>query len=99
MVAHSRAPIRVDRLRALNEPVKLLVVVDDEGLPVEVVEMTERRGRWGRRVEAIIETWRIDDEWWRHPINRHYVNVVLEDGGHVVLFEDLTTGEWFMQRP
>ena len=96
MVAHSRAPIRVDRLRALNEPVKVLVVVDDEGLPVEVVEMTERRGK---RVEAIIETWRIDDEWWRHPISRHYVNVVLEDGGHVVLFEDLTTGEWFMQRP
>ena len=96
MVAHSRAPIRVDRLRALNEPVKVLVVVDDEGLPVEVVEMTERRGK---RVEAIIETWRIDDEWWRHPISRHYVNVVLENGGHVVLFEDLTTGEWFMQRP
>ncbi len=96
MVAHSRAPIRVDRLREMNDPVKVLVVVDDEGLPVEVVEMTERRGK---RVEAIIETWRIDDEWWRHPISRHYVNVVLEDGGHVVLFEDLTTGEWFMQRP
>jgi hypothetical protein len=52
-----------------------------------------------RRIEEIIETWRIDDEWWRTPVSRRYVDVVLEGGGHVVLFEDLTTGQWFMQMP
>jgi len=52
-----------------------------------------------RRIDEIIETWRIDDEWWRTPISRRYVEVVLEGGGHVVLFEDLTIGQWFMQRP
>ncbi|NIM51836.1 MAG: hypothetical protein GTN62_12790 [Gemmatimonadales bacterium] len=52
-----------------------------------------------RRVEEIIETWRIDDEWWREPITRRYVEVVLEGGGHVVLFEDLVTGQWFVQMP
>jgi hypothetical protein len=53
----------------------------------------------GRKVEEVVETWIVQDEWWRCPIHRRYVEVVLEGGGHVVLFEDLTTGEWFMQRP
>lgn len=48
-------------------------------------------------VEAVIETWRVDDEWWREPISRRYVEVVLEGGRHVVLYEDLLTGNWFMQ--
>jgi hypothetical protein len=50
-------------------------------------------------VEEILEIWRIDDEWWRRPISRRYVEVVLEGGGHVVLFEDLETGDWFCQMP
>jgi hypothetical protein len=56
-------------------------------------------GVGGRKVEEVVETWIVQDEWWRCPIHRRYVEVVLEGGGHVVLFEDLTTGEWFMQRP
>jgi hypothetical protein len=53
----------------------------------------------GRRVEEVVETWIVQDEWWRTPIHRRYVEVVLEGGAHVVLFEDLATGEWFMQKP
>jgi hypothetical protein len=53
--------------------------------------------RW--RVESIGEIWRVDDEWWRQPISRRYVELVLEGGKHVVLFEDLTTGQWWMQQP
>ncbi len=53
----------------------------------------------GKSVEEIIQTWRIDDEWWREPITRRYIEVVLKGGGHVVLFEDLHTGQWFAQRP
>lgn len=52
-----------------------------------------------QRIEEVIEIWRIDDEWWREPIHRRYIDVVLEGGGHVVLFEDLTTGQWFLQKP
>jgi len=50
-------------------------------------------------VEAIGEIWRVDDEWWRQPISRRYFDVVLEGGGHVVLFEDLTTNQWWIQKP
>jgi len=41
----------------------------------------------------------MDDEWWRQPIVRRYVEVVLEGGGRVVLFRGLITGEWFVQMP
>ncbi|HEY6209957.1 MAG TPA: hypothetical protein VIW28_12910 [Gemmatimonadales bacterium] len=56
---------------------------------------------WGvpKTVEGLGESWRIDDEWWRQPIIRRYVEVVLEGGARVVLFEDIITGEWFAQMP
>jgi hypothetical protein len=55
------------------------------------------RGAW--RVEAVLEDWRIDDEWWRAPISRRYVEAVLQGGKHVVFYQDLLTGEWFVQMP
>jgi hypothetical protein len=99
------------------------VLVDTDGMPVEVRQRTETHGTddashtnarpeaasptTGRssahlsagRVADILEVWRIDDEWWRTPITRRYVDVVLEGGAHVVLFEDLPTGVWFIQQP
>ena len=84
-----------DRLRALNVQQQVKVDLDDRGVPVVVTRETGDR----KRVESIGETWRIDDEWWRLPIVRRYVEVILEGGGRVVLFEDLITGEWWMQKP
>jgi len=52
-----------------------------------------------RPINEVLESWRIDDEWWREPISRRYYDVVLEGGGHVVLFEDLITEKWFVQQP
>jgi hypothetical protein len=52
-----------------------------------------------RAVESLGEIWRIDDEWWRVPIHRRYLDAILEGGKHVVLFEDLMTGEWWVQKP
>ena len=56
-------------------------------------------GLFRKTVETIIEIWHIDDEWWREPISRRCVEVILEGGKHVVLYEDVTTGNWFMQMP
>jgi len=50
-------------------------------------------------VEAVLDSWNIEDEWWRHRISRRYVAVMLEGGKRVLLFEDLVTGEWFEQTP
>jgi len=56
-------------------------------------------GNVQRRVEAVGEVWRIDDEWWRWPISRRCCEVIFEGGGRAALFEDLVTGEWWMQKP
>ena len=84
-----------DRLRALNLPRRVEVRVDTAGNPEAV---TAAGGAW-RQVEAVLEVWRLDDEWWRQPIARRYVEVVLEGGNHVVLYQDLIADEWWMQRP
>ncbi len=94
MVPHPRAPLRADRLRPLNLPQPVKVVLDKLDLPSAIEENGIRK-----TVDAIIDTWRIDDEWWREPIARRYVEVVLNDGGHVVLYEDLTNHAWFLQMP
>jgi len=86
---------RADRLRALNVPQRVEVELDEQRRPTIVQRETGN----GKRVESLGENWRMDDEWWRQPIVRRYVEVVLEGGGRVVLFEDLITGEWWMQKP
>ena len=56
------------------------------------------QGRW-REVPEILDSWRIDDEWWRkQPVSRLYYRVLLEDGTVVGLFKDLVSGEWYRQR-
>src|SRR5439155_26475124 len=84
-----------DRLRALNVQQQVKLDLDDGGVPVVVTRETGD----GKRVASIGGTWRIDSEWWRLPIVRRYVEVILEGGGRVVLFEDLSTGEWWIQKP
>jgi len=56
-------------------------------------------GRTAGIVEAILESWRIDDEWWRQPISRSYLELLLAGGKRVVVFQDLLTGLWFIQQP
>ena len=95
MVTSSRTPLRTDRLRAVNEPQRVIVELNESGL------MTVGRpdGRTVGKVEAILESWRIDDEWWRLTIARNYMEVMLEGGKRMVLFQDLLTGQWFAQMP
>ena len=77
--------------RALNVPEKIQVELYN-GRPGKVV-----KSRGTRVVESVLECWRIDDEWWRKPISRTYYEVVLETGGRMVVFQDLSTNEWWMQ--
>jgi hypothetical protein len=46
---------------------------------------------------AVRERWRIDDEWWRHPLSREYLTMVLEDGRSLTLYLDLVQGGWWIQ--
>ncbi len=87
--------LKTDRLRTINTPQRVEVEVDANGMPLIV----KRESGNGKRVEAVGEMWRIDDEWWRDPIARRCYEVVLDGGGRVVLYEDLISGEWFVQKP
>jgi len=54
----------------------------------------------GRRiaVESVVETWRIDDEWWRDkPVSRMYWRVLLKDGRVMDVYHDLASGKWWRQ--
>jgi YD repeat-containing protein len=87
--------MKADRLRTINEPQRVEVELDEFGRLVGIRDA----GRETRAVEETGEIWRIDDEWWRLPISRRCVEVFFEGGGRVVLFEDLITGEWWIQKP
>lgn len=95
MVAPARAPLRTDRLRAVNEPAPVTVEVDEFGLPTTA----GRPDGQTAQIESVNETWRIDDEWWRQIISRQYFEVIMEGGKRMVLFQNLLNGEWFAQLP
>jgi hypothetical protein len=53
----------------------------------------------GRRVEAVRESWLVEDRWWtERPIRRRYWEVVTVCGRDEVVFEDLCGGGWWRQR-
>lgn len=52
------------------------------------------RGRQ-RRVAALVEEWRVVDEWWREEICRHYFTVTLDDGRQITLFHDVLADNWW----
>ena len=83
------------KMRTLNIPQRVEVEVENEK-PKAVRRSGGDAAQW---IDAILECWRIDDEWWRQPISRQCYAVVLESGGRVVVFDDLVTGEWWMQKP
>lgn len=80
------------RFRPLNTPVPLAVEADARGVPRAVLW----RGAY-RRVAAIHESWRVDDEWWRQEVARRYFAVELEGGRRVTIFRDLLRNAWYAQ--
>jgi len=80
-------------LRPLDRPVPVEVRSHpDTGAPHLVMDR-----RAPRRVEQVVESWRIDDEWWRAPISRRYHRVILAGGRPMTLFQDLVEGKWYRQ--
>jgi hypothetical protein len=46
----------------------------------------------------LLETWRIDDEWWwERPVSRLYYSLLLEDGRVVTVYCDKAVGCWAIQ--
>jgi hypothetical protein len=76
--------------RRLNEPRPARVRADARGKPLGVD---------GRVVEAVRESWLVEDRWWTDaPLRRRYWEVVTGDGRDLVVFRDLLEGRWYSQR-
>jgi hypothetical protein len=93
MVTPAGTETRADRVRCLNLPRPVQVAVDPENkLPVALHDRNRRY-----EVECVQDSWYVDDEWWRDPISRHYVQVILRDGAIRTLFHDRIADRWFEQ--
>jgi hypothetical protein len=53
----------------------------------------------GHEVDAVRESWLVEDGWWTaRPLRRRYWEVVTVDGRDLVVFHDLVRDGWFVQR-
>ncbi|MEA2271764.1 MAG: hypothetical protein QOI98_472 [Solirubrobacteraceae bacterium] len=76
--------------RQLSVPRSVAVEAEDRGRPLKVD---------GRVVDAVRESWLVEDRWWTdRPVRRRYWEVVTTDGRDLVVFRDLERGGWFLQR-
>jgi len=76
--------------RRLGVPRPVAVRPAPDGRPLAVA---------GRPVEAVRESWLVEDRWWTdRRLGRRYWEVVTADGRDLVVFHDLVGGRWFAQR-
>ena len=78
--------------RRIAEPLPTVVRADAGGTPLQVD---------GQAVDAVRETWLVEDRWWTdHPLRRRYWEVVTACGRNIVVFRDLVEHErgWYRQR-
>ena len=78
------------RARRLATPRSVRVATGEGGRPLSVDT---------RAVEAVRESWLVEDRWWTEaPLRRRYWEVVTADGRDLVVYRDLEGGGWFAQR-
>lgn len=75
-----------------------------EGIPIAVsldsAEMPNRFS-WQGQIHPIAEVckhWRVKVDWWRDPAWRDYFKVTTKTGLLVVIYHDLQTKMWYLQR-
>jgi CO dehydrogenase/acetyl-CoA synthase delta subunit len=76
--------------RRLSVPRRVAVTARVDGSPMLVGDL---------EVEAVRESWLIEDRWWtERPLRRRYWEVVTTCGRDEVVFVDLESGRWWRQR-
>ena len=74
----------------LATPRRVTVSAGQDGCP-EAVD--------GRTVDAVRESWLVEDRWWTdRPLRRRYWEVVTTCGRDEIVFHDLEKGRWWRQR-
>jgi hypothetical protein len=76
--------------RRLSIPRRVAVTAAADGSPLTVE---------GREVDAVRESWLVEDRWWTdRPLRRRYWEIVTTSGRNEVVFHDLQNGRWWRQR-
>jgi hypothetical protein len=77
-------------VRRLGVPRRIAVQAGPGGVPTAVAL---------GEVDAVNEDWVVEDRWWTgKPLRRRYFELVLVNGRNTVVFFDLNTRRWFVQR-
>lgn len=92
MVADPGAAPGTDRLRPLNGPRPVAVELAADGRPGAIVDRGRRLA-----VAAVRDRWLVEDEWWREPLGRRYLELLLVDGSVRTLYLDTFTDRWYAQ--
>ncbi len=50
------------------------------------------------QVQQVVKRWRVDQEWWQQRIWREYFKLSTQSGLLVIIYRDLLTGQWYLQR-
>ncbi|MCG3212644.1 MAG: hypothetical protein FOGNACKC_06314 [Anaerolineae bacterium] len=71
-----------------------IAVRHNPGLEPQAFRWQERE----YRVQAIAKRWRLDQSWWQQRVWREYFKLTTSDGLLVIIYLDLLTGQWYLQR-
>ena len=94
-LARARAPPRARAVGAMSGPRRS----PPRARRVATPPRRPPRGVDGRAVEAVRESWLVEDRWWTDaPLRRRYWEVVSADGRDLVVYRELEGGGWFTQR-
>lgn len=50
------------------------------------------------RVQQVAKRWRVDLDWWQARVWREYFKLTTQTGLLVIIYRDLLTGDWYLQR-
>lgn len=84
-------------------PVGLPISVIDDGAKDEGIRNGRRPTRFTWRgqthqVAEITRAWRVDIDWWQDRVWRAYFKLSTDTGLLVIIYQDLLSGEWYLQR-
>jgi hypothetical protein len=75
-----------------------------EGIPIEVFPSSSETPNgfsWqgqSHLIDGIAKRWRVQVDWWREPVWRDYFKVTTRTGLLVVIYVDLHSRKWYLQR-
>ena len=76
-------------------PDGLLLRVDEDGAGAP------QRIRWEGQQHSVVNItrrWRVRSDWWREAVWRDYFKLITHSGLLLIIFHDLRSDEWYLQR-